>query len=227
MKHYSYTIDYNRQSDIWNWYQACNNEGYGVDWGERVDAEVAHKLRVLNYEEAAEYLNHYLNELFIEKKDVINAGRAFVEKRFKDDFENACTKLEQITGKELYRTDFMVHLTSFPRAPYNYEKGEFWLPFEWTNPIANFMHETLHFQTIHYWREGSESLASRLDEEDFGTLKEALTVVLDESCVPPMEKPDQGYDIHKDIRDLLNAKWNSGSSFGELVEYGAELCRKN
>jgi len=184
-------------------------------------------LQTLDYEEATRYLAAYLDQLFMNDADTFSHGGAFIEKRFKDDFQNACIKLEEITGKELYRHDFTVHLTTFPRAPYNYENGEFWLPFEWTNPIANFMHETLHFQTIHYWRENSESLASQLDEDDFATLKEALTVVLDGSFVPPMERADQGYEIHKNLRDLLYARWSKGLSFGELVEYGAGLCRNN
>jgi len=225
MSNYSYTINFDINLDAWNWYSACNGVGFGVDWKQGIDSHVAENIVGKTESEAYEFLVPYIKRLCNDNNT--KRGEAFIRQRFEDDFANACTALEKITGKPLYRNDFCVRLTTFPRGPYNYEKGEFWLPIQWTNPIANFMHEVLHFQTIHYWRNNPTTTMSRQSDDDFETLKEALTVVLDDSLVPPLEKPDVGYAIHGELRAVLHKHWQATHDFSDLIDFGVERFANN
>ncbi len=222
MPEYRFQIVWDIEQDAWNWWNGCNQIGYGVDWKRRIDSEIAAKIVGKTKDEAFDFLLPYLNEKYANDESV-KLGEQFIRRRFDDNFAAACDKLVEITGKPLYRNDFTIYLTTFPRGPYNYEQGAFWLYVLWTNPIANFMHETLHFQFIYYWREDKNSKVAQLSNEDFETLKEALTVVLDERLVPLIEKPDQGYEVHQTLRAKLHDRWMRDHDFDSLVNFGVEL----
>lgn len=222
MAGYRYEIIKDVKQDAWNWWDGCNSTGHGVDWKQRVDGEAASKIVGKNQDEAFAYLQTYLKTEY-DKNPSIRRGEEFVRARFQQYFTSACEKLVEITGRPLYRSDFTVYLTTFPRGPYDYERGAIWLPVLWINPIANFMHEVLHFQFIHYWRDSQDSEVAKLSQEDFERLKEALTVVLDESLLPLIEKVDTGYDDHRVLRDKLHEHWLNNHDFDALVEHGLKL----
>lgn len=223
---YRYKIAIDINKDAWNWYGACNSVGHGVDWKQRIDSDVAEKIHGKTESEAYEFLVPYLKQKYEDEAEMMELGEDFIRKRFETHFLPACEKLIEITGKPLYRDDFTVYLTTFPRGPYNYERGEFWLGVFWTNPIANFMHETLHFQFIRFWRENKESAVSKLSDDKFEYLKESLTIVLDESLVPLIEVSDKGYESHEEYRKKLHSFWTKNKNFDELVKYGVKILDK-
>lgn len=220
-----YRIVRDLEKDAWNWYDACNKTGHGVDWKQRIDDSIAANIVGKTRGKAFDFLLPYLDEKW--KSDgSCGLGEQFIRERFEANFELACRKLETITGKSLYRNDFTIYLTTFPRGPYDYENGAFWLCVYWINPIANFMHEMLHFQFIHYWRENESSKISQLSNEDFEVLKESLTVVLDNELIPLIEKADRGYEIHQELRNKLHDFWISNKDFAALIDYGVECISR-
>lgn len=222
---YSYKIVKDINKDTWNWYDGCNSIGYGVDWKQRVDADIVARIYGKDKKTAYKYLVPYLENLYETQAEPMGYGEAFINDRYTKFFLPACEKLVEITSQPLYRNDFTIYLTTFPRGPYSYETGEFWLCIFWTNPIANFMHETLHFQFIHYWRNNPDSPVSKMSEDNFGDLKEALTVVLDESLLPTIERPDEGYKSHAELREKLHRHWSRHRDFNLLVEFGTSLFK--
>ncbi len=226
MSSYTYRILLDSQKDAWNWYDGCQKTGFGVDWKQRIDSDIADKLLDAKPGEAYGFLDGYLKKKYQKDSETIRLGFEFINRRFKDHFELACQKLIDITDRPLYRDDFTIYLTTFPRGPYDFQSGSPWLPILWTNPIANFMHEILHFQTINYWRNNPNSFMSRMPLEEFEILKESLTVVLDQSLVPPLEKPDLGYIEHHQLRSKLYERWLEGSNFDDLIEFGISAYRK-
>ncbi|NCU30305.1 hypothetical protein EOL73_00560 [Candidatus Saccharibacteria bacterium] len=226
MNNYTYKLVFNPEKDAWNWYNGCQKTGFGVDWKQRIDSDVADKLSKAKPDEAYEFLDKYLKQKYQEDSETIRLGLEFINKRFEEHFELACQKLIEITGRPLYRDDFTIYLTTFPRGPYDFQSGSLWLPILWINPIANFMHEILHFQTIYYWRNNPKSAMNKMSKEDFEVLKESLTFVLDQSLVPPLEKPDLGYTDHHKLRVKLYERWLEDKNFDDLIEFGTNICHK-
>ena len=64
-----------------------------------------------------------------------------------------------------------------------------------------------------------------MSEDNFGDLKEALTVVLDESLLPTIERPDEGYKSHAELREKLHRHWSRHRDFNLLVEFGTSLFK--
>jgi hypothetical protein len=95
----------------------------------------------------------------------------------------------------------------------------------WFDPIMNFMHELLHFQFIHYWNTPGSVIAN-LDNDKFNWLKESLTVVLDKSLYPLTQRPDWGYEIHREYREKLHKFWETNKNFDDLVQYGMKILPK-
>lgn len=217
---YSYKIILNLDRDMDNWYRGCNGVGHGVVWSDRIEPELVEKIKDKSQDEAYEFLEPYLKQKYIDDKDKIGTFKLEEENIFDDKFIEACDRMVKLLGRPLYRNDFTIYLTTFPRAPYWYEKGATWMPIGWVEPIRIFLHELLHFQFIHYWQKNHDSAVSKLTNEQFEYIKESLTMVLDEDFLPLIERVDRGYEIHKEFRKKLSEFWKTNKNFDELVEFG-------
>ncbi len=219
---YSYVIKLDKEKDIQNWYEACTKSSGFTDWTQQIDPKLLEAVRTLTINDAYDLLERHITDLYRIRKDEIDLYIDIINKEYSSKFQFACDTLVQITGKPLYRKMFTIYLTTFPRGPYDVENAALWIAIGWFDPIANFMHEALHFQFIFYWRD-SDTAVSKLSVEQFEKLKESLTVVLDESLRPLMKAPDKGYIVHSQIRQKLHEKWIKGANFTELIDYGIEL----
>ena len=217
---YKYHIKLDINSDASNWYSGCNSESYGVDWKKRVSGDIYNNIFNKSKKEAYKFLIPFLNEKYINEKQNIDSYITSLNNTYKEKFNKACKKIVELTGKDLYLNTFTIFITTFPRGPYNYGKGYIWEYIGWNNSIVGFMHELLHFQFHHYWRNNPTSAISKLDEDQFQYLKESLTVILDDSLVPLIEHPDKGYDIHQKFRKELHNFWETNKNFDQLVEFG-------
>jgi hypothetical protein len=64
----------------------------------------------------------YLNKLYKDNKILIDTVLIKSQKIFQEKFEQACLCMERLTKRPIYRKDFTIYLTTFPRGPYDYEK---------------------------------------------------------------------------------------------------------
>jgi len=158
--------------------------------------------------------------MYIEDGDKIEAFINSTKNIFDENFDTACKKMAEVTGKPLYRNNFTIFVTTFPRGPYNKEKGYLWVYTDWLEPLKSFLHELCHFQFIHYWGENNNSDIMKLSNDEFGYLKESLTVVIDESFYPLIKSPDRGYEIHQGFRKILSEHWKKDKDFDHLVKFG-------
>jgi len=221
-KNYTYQILYDPEKDAWNWYDGCNGDSFGVDWKKRVSEDIFKNIHGKSKKESFKFLIPFLKQKYIDENQDINKHIALLEKIYSEKFKKACKKMVKLTGKDLYLNNFTFFITTFPRGPYNFGKGYVWEYIGWNNPIAGFMHELLHFQFHHYWRDVSNSSVSKLSEDQFQYLKESLTVILDNDVVPLIEYPDKGYDMHQEFRKILHEYWETNHDFDKLVEFGLE-----
>lgn len=212
-------VNQNIKKDAWNWWQACNRVSYGMDWKQRVDKKIQNKLVGKTKQQAMVFLIPYLKKVY--KKLKINQSKKEIQNIFKQSQKEIFLRMEKMTGRKIYRKNFICFLTTFPRAPYNYSRGHVWLPVIWPREtvVRAFVHELLHFQTYAYWK---KRCLKRLTNTEFENLKEALTVILNEEFMDLIMWPDKGYPMHKNLRAKLLIFWRKNKNFDKLIDYGVK-----
>lgn len=223
MTKYTYSMKLDPEQDMFNWYDGCNCISYGVDWKKRVPEDVYININGKNRRTAQTFLRKFLSKKYIDEKEQIDRRISFLDTIYSEKFSAACNKIIELTKKELKHKHITIFATTFPRGPYNFSEGYILDYLEWNNPIAGLMHELLHFQMHHYWQNNPKSAVSKLDNDDFHFLKEALTVILDEELLPLIEFVDRGYPEHQEFRKVLHSHWKKNHDFEKLVEYGCEI----
>ena len=211
------------EKDAWNWWGACNSSSYGVDWKERISKSLQNKISGKTKKEAYKFLFPYLAKLH--KRVKLETEKNYAQKRFDEKQKQIFERMEEVTGRKICRENFIIFMTTFPRCPYNITKGYIWSYYKWGRGdyVDSFIHELLHFQTYAYWY---EKCRKKLSNEDFEDLKEALTVILNESFSDIMTKPDCGYEVHKYLREELAKYWKKIKNFNSLVNYGVKIFPK-
>lgn len=227
---YSYEIIYDIDTDIDNWYGALNDrfEGFNFDWIDNIDNDddrkIARSIVGVSRAEAEKILKPYLLTQFRNPRSRLNKFIKIINKDFSKKYVAACRAIEDITQRPLMSNKFTFCVTTFPRSQYFYADHVITMYDStedfWGMPIDGFLHEVLHFQFIYYWSNDKNSPVSRLSEEDFDYLKEALTVVIDDSLKPLVTLPDGGHGSQAEIRKLLHKHWREYHDFNKLVEYG-------
>lgn len=212
----------NIKKDVWNWWDACNKVSYGVDWKERIHKSLRDKIVGKSQKEAFNFLVPHLKDLY--KKIKINKKLVEAKNIFQKKERTIFSRMEKVTDRKIYRTDFNIYLTTFPRAPYDFKKGYIWLPIIWSKEtyIRTFVHELLHFQTYAYWQRMG---LRKLKKEEFEDVKEALTVILNEEFIDIMEWKDGGYEKHKSLRREILKQWRRDKNFDRLVKFGVTYLK--
>ena len=217
----SVIIDINQ--DALNWWQACNSLSYGVDWKTRTSSRLQKKITGKSKKAAFKFLLPYIKTLY--KKYHIERHQLKVQRVFDAYADIIQPRMEKVTGKPLYRQTFTVALTTFPRAPYSVEHGFILSPLQQDNRchINIFLHELLHFQTIWYFRK--ENL-KRINKDDFEEVKEALTVVLNNTFKDILSQLDFGYHVHAFLRSDILSFWKKTRNFRQTVRHGVSVFPK-
>lgn len=231
---YSYKITYDIKTDMWNWRDSINHSRKYYKWQKNInnkeDRKIAKQIEGLKKQPAEKILKPYLQARKVDRNDKLNKFIKLAEKEFKEKFKDACMILERITKRPMMSDEFTFYVTTFPRMPYFYEERAI-LMYDstegfWGMPIDGFLHEGLHFQFHYYWGDNKKSPVSKLSDEDFFELKEALAVILDEELQPVITQPDQSYPDLEWLRNPLHKHWKKHHDFEKLVEYGLSILDK-
>ena len=173
-------------------------------------------------DEVKDYMQTFLEQKYKEEDDYIQKVSISAIKQFEYSFESACKLIENITKQALCIENFTVYLTTFPRGPYNKEDWSFLFCIYWNtqNIIWAFLHEVLHFQFIHYFKENTHIKA--LTPTQFEMFKESLTVILNEEAKELLFQEDAGYALHAELRKKLFRSRLADKNFDKLVEFWAK-----
>lgn len=83
------------------------------------------------------------------------------------------------------------------------------------------MHELLHMMLHYYYEDYIKQ--QWLSHEEFHDMKEAQTIILNDVYSDILTIPDNGYDIHTDIRIKFSEFWKWNKNFDAFVEYGIQV----
>lgn len=231
---YNYKIIYDINKDMWNWRGALSDFRMGYSWIDNIeydeDRKIADQIVGLNKQPAELILKPYLKAKKADPNSKLNKFIQVAEKEFQDKYTDACLVLERITKQPMTSDEYIFYVTTFPRMICFYNKYEIFLYDSikgvWGMPIDGFLHEGLHFQFEHYWRDDNNSNVSKMGDDDYFCLKEALTVILDEELKPIITVPDQSYSELAVLRNPLHEHWKKHHDFDKLVDYGLTILDK-
>lgn len=215
------TVKINAHEDAVNWYRACNGgTRFGIDWKSRISTSLQKKIVGKTQAQAFRFLRPYLKKLYTQNN--IKQKRDELQKLFDQEQDRIAERMERATGRKICRKDFTIFLTTFPRCPYNPQKGIIWSYTERNivYSIVSFVHELNHFQVLRYFK---KQMRMKLAEAQFEDLKEALTVINNDAFKGIFLVPVQGYPIHKDLRADLLRYWRRNKNFEKLIAYGMKI----
>lgn len=221
--HYQIILDINK--DIENWVVWANKISYWMDRKNKIIDQYPDIIEHIHWktvDEVADYMKIFLEQKYKQEKEYIEKVSISATKKFENSFESACKLIENITKQVLCIENFTVYLTTFPRGPYNKEHWYFLFCIYWNtqNIIWAFLHEVLHFQFIHYFKENHH--IKLLTPTQFEMLKEALTVILNEEAKELLFQEDKWYAIHAELREKLLTFRLADKDFDKLVEFWAK-----
>lgn len=218
------TVDFqiNLDLDAQNWWVSCNRVSSGTDWKQRIEPTLQKQIVGKSPKESFKFLIPYLKEKY-QKDDFIQQFKKEAEGNWRKVEKPVFERLEKITGKPICRQKFICFLTTFPRGPYSVKSGWFML-YPRRNPVCyptTITHELMHFQFHAFYWEKCQKMG--LSEDQINTLKEALTVLLNEEFSDLLSCPDGGYPQHKKLRSDLLKLWRKEKNLDKLIESAKKL----
>ena len=221
----AYKIVLDKTKDIWNWLDSSRKPFFcGFSWQSQLsDSSLIFFNKIIDLPSyyASKEIEKYLDVLYERNKVFFNKQIEKISNKFSGQFLPSCKWIEETTKKPLFFNSYNIYLTTFPRSPYDPDNGDFFFNIHRDNGLVNvFLHEVIHFQFIHYWRNDKNSLIYNLSDNEFEFLKESLTVIIDSDAVPPADFVENGYiQQHKEFRKILHEYWKKNHDFEKLIAY--------
>lgn len=228
MTDFTITVKLDIKKDAWNYRWALNSNTHSSSRKEQIENISDfdfNQLLGLQYEDTYPLMKNYLEYFWKEHKE--EAEQKIQEMQIKLDQikDDVFEKMTKLTKQAIYRNNFTIYLTSLNRWPYNYKEW-YSLTFIFRKSyITPFIHELLHFQTIHYYK--SHIMSKLHDEKKFETLKEAVTFLLNYEFNTIMDGYDNGYPQHQELRKQLESYRLSQAEdkrdFAQLIDYACDI----
>lgn len=146
-------------------------------------------------------------------------------KKFVQDFTSQWKPIEREATerlKRIFQTEWdpgnvTGYLTLSTRCPYNFAKRYYFVSVcsKQLSPIATSLHELIHFYTYQlieplFIEEGVPNL--------FQDFKEALSVLLNLELKDLLDREDEGYPQHHQLREEITEKWQAGTNVYDLAK---------
>jgi hypothetical protein len=218
------SFNYNLEKDAKSWVEIAQdrNDFYGVSYNKQVDFIPDDLLKLIqkNSKEKAINLiikhlkNHSKKKL---RKDLINKTINSINDLWGNIELKYFQKLEKITQKPIYVSNFRCYITTGFMCPYSEKDNSFFISI-WhslSSSIATIAHEILHLQFLYYYK---KTCLAYLNEKETDMLKEALTFLLNVEFGKLLLTEDQGYPTHEKIRSKLEKLWNKDKNFEKFLK---------
>lgn len=214
----------NMQLDAQNWYYCARDSFCGVDWVDTIPSEILVVIKNGVEHEVMEALMTMLEWNYAKTK--LESHIVDLNKWRNDHWWNVFSKMETIVGKSIPVKDIICNITTVLRCPYDPNEWSFmYCPFDEDDKmlkkpetsIQAITHELLHLMLHYYFEDYIKSCW--LTDDEFHTLKEAQTVILNEEYRNMFTSPDRWYEIHQELRCKLAEFRKQNKDFSQFVDY--------
>jgi hypothetical protein len=213
---------FDKEKDLFNVWETCNKDVTWYDFKKTVHPKYLEICKGKKFEECKE-------ELEKQKKKMYDSG--FIE-IFEETMQKAWNKindeyfkrLKKIMKRQIPNEQFTAYITTNIRCPYNYKEFSFMISFfrDLLNAIKTCGHEIMHIQFHNtYWGQIEEQIG----KEKTADLKEALTVLLNLEFRDLWFVDDNGYDVHKELRQFITEQWKKEKDFESLLKKCVEYLK--
>ncbi len=155
-------------------------------------------------ESASEFIGNY----FVENKIDVSARIEEYKTESQEIMSNFQKTAEKVFGIKIPEGT-KAYLTISTRCPYNIEENWFYATIASPDRVISIsMHELWHFYT--WYKFGKKQYETgEVDNQKYGDIKEALTVLLNSECLNllPQGERDHGYPQHKQLRERIVELW--------------------
>ena len=191
-------------------------QSHGIKWEQFIPIILKEKITKKNEEEVAEIIESFLKEKYRVEENALLQYVAHLKLVLNKAGNNFFPIMARITENPIYRNDFTGFITTFPRGPYDTGRGYIWMIYDKTDErqIKAFIHELLHMQFEHYYK---EKLLKLINEEQFSFLKESMTIIINKEFLHITSEQDRGYPIHQEFRKYLLNLWEHRQNFPQFI----------
>lgn len=205
--------------DVRNWQKAVSAKSHGVEWKQFLPSSIT-----LEEVQDEKFLREYLSKEFY-SPGTVSDFREWLEKNVNANQIEA--DLIVLMKKPFLSDAVTVYLTTFHRAPYDYNASFFFL-FEQRRrerSVTTIYHELMHF--LFHWYYWNQCREAGLSDKDTDELKEALTVLLEPILKERGLPPDGGYSVHKELREQLAKLYEASPDFPVFLEKAIIIYRES
>ncbi|MBS3074011.1 hypothetical protein J4447_00995 [Candidatus Pacearchaeota archaeon] len=216
---------FDEDKNLFNIWETCSLDvRYGVDFSKSLSPRIVGLCKNKKFEECEEKLKQYVkkpyrNELIYISVRAFNEAWSKINKEF-------FLRLSKVMKKPICSEEFTAYITTITRCPYHYNKNPYFfvnLFKSIPNILENSAHEIMHIQFHNtYWSD----VEKQIGKEKTSDLKEALTVLLNVEFKDLWLVKDEGYTIHKELRDFIEREWKKHKDFDKLIDSCIEYLKK-
>ena len=204
------------EKEVWNYWSAANSTPkWGNDFSKVVPEEIVKKVRNKSLDDVREYLTKCIKNIYKKHEAKIKNYLRDVERSWKAVNGQYFSRLELITKNPFFTDRVQVNPTTIGRCPYYTHDNSLMICVGANNPKVIIAHELMHLQ-FHYYFE--DDLRKIISEEDFGHIKEALTVLLNIEFRDLLDSEDYGYPNHKRLRKFIADNWKKTKDLDLVLE---------
>ncbi|VVB79684.1 Uncharacterised protein [uncultured archaeon] len=204
---------FDKEKDAWNIWSKVNNK-FRRFGKVNISQSIINASKDKTLEDAEIALRN-LNKKLYDSGLIDNFNNA-LGKSWKKVEKDFFIRLKKLTGKEL-RGNFKAYTTSIGICPYNYKERWFMVSVFYSLPkaMSSLGHELLH---IHFHDYYFADIEKKIGTEKTHDLREALTVLLNLEFKDLLFGFDDGYEVHKELREFISFEWSKNKDFDMLLE---------
>lgn len=232
----NFHIDKRRDAKIW--YDFANTftseKTHWINMHQKNQHPIFQSIIWKSKDDAYKILSPYLDKTYVEKN--FAHIQKHTQERRETEWISLLTRLETVVWKPIPKNTIDIFLTAWYHCPYYYYPHRWFMaaPYKNSQDTTEFtplmttntvLHEMLHLMLHHYYEE--YILDAGLTPKEFEHLKEAQTIILDESFADILPEKDGGYNYKDYIptREKFAEFRKHNKNFDAFVDYGIQVMK--
>ncbi len=214
---------FDKEKDLWNIWRICNFTSNWHDFKKSLNPKILKIAKGKEFKTCKKQIENYFKR--IHKSELIPLFVDVINKSWNNINNEYFKRLENIMKKPICSQEFVGHITTMGRCPYDPKEKSFMVSIFYSIPqvLQTAAHEIMHIQFHNtYW----EQIEKEIGKEKTADLKEALTVLLNLEFKDLWFVEDRGYESHQKLRNFITEEWKKKRDFDILMKKCVDYLKK-